>query len=130
MLENFIKVFDQNCDNLVAQLAWETPVRHYSELVEKLVRLFDDDQYDSPSCYDIKCNTFGDYTGVQVFLFGNNSCYPTKFWTISVSYGSCSGCDTLQAINDATEYDEPVGIEVAKKYVTLMLHMLQSMKEV
>jgi len=45
---------------------------------------------------------------------------------MSCGYGSCSTCDTLQAITDGSS-----DIELAKEdYITLMLHLVQSMRKI
>lgn len=44
----------------------------------------------------------GDYQGALIFLIPMNTYQPTEYEYLMtyVDYGSCSGCDTLQAIQD------------------------------
>ncbi len=70
----------------------------------------------------------GGYQGTQIFIV------PTDTYQLNVEdyvmtdtyYGSCSACDTLQAIN---EYEDDLPTEEqVKKYMTLALHLVQKLK--
>jgi hypothetical protein len=71
----------------------------------------------------------GDYQGTQVFLIPIDTYQPsaTDYIVTNTYYGSCSGCDTLQAIGNY-DYDEKPNEEQVKDYMTLALHLVQKMK--
>lgn len=67
----------------------------------------------------------GDYQGTQIFILHKGCYHPEveKYVYTSTYYGSCSGCDTLQAISS---YDRGLpDEEQVKDYMTLALHLLQ-----
>jgi hypothetical protein len=67
----------------------------------------------------------GDYQGNKIFILCSNVYQPelTDYIFTSVAYGSCSGCDTFQAIQESEDKAERV-----KGYMTLALHMVQETK--
>ena len=67
----------------------------------------------------------GEYQGNQIFILCSNVYQPelTDYIFTSVAYGSCSGCDTFQAIQESEDKAERV-----KDYMTLALHMVQETK--
>ena len=67
----------------------------------------------------------GDYQGTLVFVIGACGYQPSAYWYTRVSYGSCSGCDTLQAVRG---WDDEISKDEIDGYETLALHMLQAMK--
>lgn len=64
----------------------------------------------------------GDYQGTLLFVVAAQGYQPSTYWATKVSYGSCSGCDTLEAIWDMGEG--------AGDYYTLALHMIQGLQEI
>ena len=77
----------------------------------------------------------GDYQGTLVFIVGEQGYQPDRYYGTTVSYGSCSGCDTIQAIG-GPEYDwkedsyGELSEEQIEDYFTLALHMFQRMTEI
>lgn len=68
----------------------------------------------------------GDYQGTLLFVIGAKGYQPSEYWFVKVYYGSCSGCDTLEAIrgyNNRLPSEEQV-----KGYMTLALHIIQGLK--
>lgn len=67
----------------------------------------------------------GDYQGTQVFVLHRNDYQPSveDYVYTNTYYGSCSGCDILQAIH-WYEYGLPDDEQV-KDYMELCLHLLQ-----
>jgi hypothetical protein len=63
----------------------------------------------------------GDYQGTYVFVVAAQGYQPSTYWATKVSYGSCSGCDTIQAIWDG---------EGEEDYYTLALHMVQGLQKI
>ena len=66
----------------------------------------------------------GDYQGTLLFVVANAGYQPNTFWTATCAYGTCSGCDTMCGIRDGRGTVE----ENAKDYLTLALHLAQSMR--
>ena len=114
----------------------------YEDIVRAVVEVINpDDDYgwggqDLPSPNRIHAINDGDYQGTLVFVIGASGYQPSTYWVTKVSYGSCSGCDTFQSIQQGAEYDYELGEyarptpEQAKDYQTLALHIVQNMREV
>ena len=70
----------------------------------------------------------GDYQGTQIFIIPIDIYQPNidDYVITNTYYGSCSGCDALQAIT-SYDYDLPTDEQV-KKYMTLALHLVQKIK--
>ena len=66
----------------------------------------------------------GDYQGTQIFILHRNTYQPSidEYVYTNTYYGSCSGCDTLQAI---PSWDSESQV---KDYMELALHLLQKCK--
>lgn len=71
----------------------------------------------------------GSYSGTQIFIIPKDTYQPfvDDYIFTNNSYGSCSGCDTLQALygcsNELPNEDE------IKGYMTLCLHLVQKLKK-
>lgn len=109
----------------------------YEEIVKTVVRtITDGGHWNTPDPDRITVINDGDYQGTLVFVIGEVGYQPSTYWVTKVYYGSCSGCDTLQSIQEGSEYLYEVGeyakptAEQAKDYQTLALHIVQNMKEV
>lgn len=120
----------------------------YKKLVEDVVQhVFSDEPntYNDFSEFDVKKITEidnGDYQGTLLYLIPQDAYQPdeTEYLMTHVSYGSCSGCDTLQAvqydISDVCGDNEWSGCtkeELEKKekqaigdLMTLFLHLVQN----
>ena len=130
MIKEFIDRFMAFKSELEAKYKKNHP-NSYSSIVEDVVRLLnDDDEYSSPDPERITCIDHGDYQGTLLYIIGASGYQPSTYWAIYVSYGSCSACDTFQAIrySDYTS-DEPTDQQVSD-YMTMALHMVQRMKEI
>ncbi len=72
----------------------------------------------------------GDYQGTKLFIIPKDMYQPSAddYVITTVSYGSCSGCDTFLSIS---QYKEGIPNEKqVKDYMTLCLHLLQHMKTI
>ena len=69
----------------------------------------------------------GDYQGTLVYVIGATGYQPDDYWYVRVSYGSCSGCDTLESICGYSG-EPPTDAQVGE-YMTLALHIVQRMKK-
>lgn len=65
----------------------------------------------------------GDYQGTLVYVIGAQGYQPSDYWCARVEYGSCSGCDTLQALSD--EDNETKKLD---GLMTLALHIVQKLR--
>lgn len=67
----------------------------------------------------------GDYQGTQIFILHRDTYQPSveEYVYTNTYYGSCSGCDTLQAINSYSE--ELPSERQIKDYMSLALNLLQ-----
>lgn len=72
----------------------------YDSMVEWLVgfqnRLSDDYRKLDPE--RITVIDHGDYQGTRLFVVGTTGYQPSEYWYVATGYGSCSGCDTWEAI--------------------------------
>lgn len=72
----------------------------------------------------------GHYQGTLIYLIVNDRIYQPgvdDYYFTSVYYGSCSGCDTLEAIR-VYESGTP-NEEQLDQYMMLCLHLIQGMKK-
>lgn len=117
MIKFAIEQWDKNKDRLKEDInnnieAYNTG--DYKTIVEKVTEFIFNDLEDSnedyDSGYDFKKITEidnGDYQGTLLYLIPENTYQPdeAEYLMTYVGYGSCSGCDTLQAI-EMWEYDK------------------------
>jgi len=71
----------------------------------------------------------GHYQGTLIFITPSKSYQPSveDYLITHVYYGSCSACDTLEAIH---KYDDGLPSESqVRDYMMLALHLIQNMKE-
>lgn len=100
----------------------------YTNIVRIVVEsLGDIDEYDPPDPSRIHVIDDGDYQGTLVYVIAGTGYQPSKYWYVKVSYGSCSGCDTLESIKDSRD-DPPTEQQIAD-YMSLALHIAQGIKE-
>ena len=69
----------------------------------------------------------GGYQGYLLYLIAADVYQPSDYWFVRVGYGSCSGCDALQAIRKYSA--APPTEQQVKDYMTLALHIVQGMKQ-
>lgn len=96
----------------------------YKDLVTWIVdlTLFDVDDYDVPDGSRISSFNYGSYQGDMLFVMPDKDDGST-YWAVLVSYGSCSGCDSLEAIRSYD--DDPPTDEQVNGYMALALHIVQ-----
>jgi len=130
MIDTFVKVWDNHKDELKDKYSKELP-DSYSTIVEDIVKMinghFDEysDDYEKPDPERITVIDHGDYQGTQLYIIASDDYQPSTFWHCFVDYGSCSGCDTLEAI---VEYDDEVTQKKVDEIMSLALHIIQGMK--
>ena len=140
MIERFVKAWDQNKDKLKGHIATHPQEEYdsYESLVKLLFNIvinpaiaeekgdWEGYQYDTNHICKIDD---GQYQGTLIFVL-HTGCYQPStedYIYTSVGYGSCSGCDTLQAIH-LYEDGLPTDGQI-EDYMTLCLHLLQNCRE-
>lgn len=126
MIQEFVDAFMAKKPQLKAMFAKAHP-GEYMDIVKSVVEVISDDDYDVPDPGRIHQIDDGEYQGTLVFVIGAKGYQPSKYWYVYVDYGSCSGCDTLQAIHEYS--DEPPNEGQINDYMTLALHIVQGIKE-
>lgn len=142
MLEFAINKWDKNKDKLREYFTnnkQEEYASSYADFTKKVIDIiFNDDDYgyeenQQERSFDLaqffKEIDFGDYQGTLIYVFAYESYQPSTSETFftSVNYGSCSGCDTLLAINQYSTDELPTKSQV-KDYMQLALNLIQNMK--
>lgn len=131
MITEFITIWDAHKSEIEQKIrdADEYGIS-YSTLLKYFVEMIHDhsDEYEKPDPERITVINHGDYQGTLVFVIGSDGYQPYTYWATKVSYGSCSGCDTIEAIRGYSY--NPVTNKQVQDYMTLTLHMLQSLKEI
>lgn len=131
-----VEQFEKNRDEIRKALGDEEH-NSYGDLLKIALKTMQDeeDSYGDPDPDKIHEIDDGEYQGTLLFIVPEKTYQPDTYWVFKVGYGSCSGCDTLQAINDNTTCDEdwhrlPTSDAQKDDYMTLILHMIQSAKVV
>lgn len=126
MIQKFVDRYMAGKDQLRAAFAEKHP-ENYIDLVRAVVgMLHDDDEYGSPDPQRIIEINHGDYQGTLLYIIGASGYQPSTYWAVRVAYGSCSGCDTLEAIRMYSS--DPPTEEQIKAYMTLALHIVQGLR--
>ena len=128
MIQSFVASWEKNKYQVRAAFEEKHP-ESYEEIVRAVVdALADVSEWDShiPDPERIRCIDDGHYQGTLVFVIGAKGYQPGNYWYVKVGYGSCSGCDTLQAIQRHCK-NPPTESQV-NGYMTLALHILQGLK--
>ena len=135
MVKEFVKAWDANKDKLEEYIKThkQSDYNSYKELVKLLfdivinppINTYNNSQFDTNPDKIVKLDD-GDYQGSLVFILHKDNYQPRvhNYVYTSVEYGSCCGCDTLQAIH-MYDYDLPTDEQV-KDYMMLCLHLLQN----
>lgn len=129
MIQEIIQKWEQNKDKLKDYFRSTNDYNGSYQSILKAIfhRCLDPDGED----WDIDRMTViddGDYQGSQLFFIPAKTYQPSPYEYIFTHtyYGSCSGCDTLQAINEYTD-DLPTPEQV-NDYMQLALHLVQKLK--
>lgn len=132
MIKEFIEKWDKYKNELEEYFKTNKQLEYSSyELIVKA--LFDiiinKDEEDKFNTENIVVIDDGDYQGTQIFILHKDWYQPSveDYVYTNTYYGSCSGCDTLLAIQD-WDLEELPSEEQIKEYMTLALHLLQKCK--
>lgn len=128
MIEEFTKAWFANVHAMREKFTTKHP-ENYREVVRSVVQMLADssDEYDKPDPDRIHEIDDGSYQGTLVYVIGDSSYRPNRYWYVKVCYGSCSGCDTLEGIRcyGKGQPDE----DQVSEYMTLALHIVQGLRE-
>lgn len=126
MIQKFVDHYMTNKEELREMFAKEHPA-NYKSIVHAVTKiLVGAAEYGSPDPARIVEIDHGDYQGTLVYIIGASGYQPSKYWSVFVSYGSCSGCDTLQGIS---EYSNAAPTEEQiDDYMILALHIVQGIR--
>lgn len=127
MLQELVDKYMANKNIVEEMFKKEHP--SYTDIVEAVIKAINkDDDYGLPDSKCVHRIDDGDWQGTLVFVIAELGYQPYRYWAVTVAYGSCSGCDTLQAICDYD--DDPPTEQQVKDYMTLALHIVQGLKEI
>ena len=126
MIKYCLKKWDENKDELELVLRRYSKINEccYLDLVKLITKHILGSEWDSENITEVDN---GDYQGTLLFLIPMKKYQPTEYQYLAtfVSYGSCSGCDALEAIKDwhyryATEEQIKDFMALCKDLVTNM----------
>lgn len=128
MIEAFTKAWFANLHTMRENFTAKHP-DDYKEVVRAVVQMLADAsaEYDKPDPERIHEIDDGDYQGTHVYVIGAQDYQPSRYWYVKLSYGSCSGCDTLEGIRGYRD-GQPDADQVGA-YMTLALHIVQGLRE-
>lgn len=126
MIKTFVDLFVEKQNTLFL----DHHPASYETIVEAVVRTINPDgNSDGPDLSRIHQINDGDYQGTLVFVIAAGGYQPYEYWFVRVWYGSCSGCDSLEAIHhSAGGYKEMPTAQQAADYQMLALHIVQELK--
>ena len=126
MIQEFVNRFMERKEQL--EQAFSKHPENYAEIVKNVITaISDEDTYDDPDPERIHQIDDGDWQGTLVYVIAAKDYQPSDYWYVRVSYGSCSGCDTLERIKDYS--DDTVTVDQLSQYMTLALHIVQGLKK-
>ena len=131
MIQEFVDAFMKNKESCKTKLQEKHP-DDYQDIVRIVIETINEKEgpsYGEPDSSNIHIIDDGEYQGTLLFIIPSNTYQPNCYWAVKVSYGSCSGCDTLQAIKDSYSAKTPTE-EQLDDYMTLALHIVQGLKEI
>ncbi len=128
MIDKFVQAWETNKDKVRAILAEKHP-ENYKAIVHAVIsNLRPADGGDSPDPERIHEIDDGSYQGTLIYVIGETGYQPSTYWAAEVSYGSCSGCDTLEGIRG---YEDGVPSESqVSEYMGLALNVVQGLKKI
>ncbi len=132
MITELVQRWEAKKEDLRGKYSKERPGA-YSDIVKDVVELVTSPEEYGDLNLDptrIVCIDHGDWQGTQLYVIGAKGYQPSEYWAVFVSYGSCSGCDTFDAIRDYCDDYDKIGDKEVEGYMTLALHILQGIKPI
>src|SRR5688572_8003061 len=100
MIQEFVDKFMAAQEQLSAKFSIKH-ITDYQDIVAAVIEVINpDDDYGLPNKNKIHAIDDGDYQGTLLCVIPAVGYQPDDYWYVKVGYGSCSGCDTLQAISE------------------------------
>ena len=138
MIREIIEQWEENKHCLQNYFA-NTPQDQYGSYTSILKKIFELVITKAPSyggwnnSWDVTNMTVldhGDYQGTLIYIIPVDTYQPSVSDYIMTNnyYGSCTGCDSLQMINDGGWDDKLPNKQQIQDYMTLSLHLVQKMK--
>jgi hypothetical protein len=132
MIDEFVKAWDARKGEIEAKFRENEPSQ-YKDIVHAVISILDKTStYGAPNANNIHEINDGDYQGTLLYLIPEDTYQPHEYWYVRVWYGSCSGCDTLEAIQESKPWskdrEDTKKDERIKDYMTLALHIIQGLK--
>lgn len=129
MIKEFVEVWDNKKDDIRNMFIEKHPKR-YLDVVHNIVKVINEniESYDKIDPTRIHEINDGGHQGTLVYIIASDQYQPNKYWIVSVDYGSCSGCDTLDRIRNY-EDGKPSDSQI-EDYMTLSLHIIQKIKKI
>lgn len=131
MIQEFVALFDANREALYEDFRKNKP-DSYLDVVKRVVTILSKgEDYDRPDPERITMIDHGHYQGTQVFVIGAQGYQPSTYWYVRMSYGSCSHCDTFQAVMEDWPWNdnEEVPVKCLNGLMTMALHVVQRIKQ-
>jgi hypothetical protein len=119
MIQELVTMYEANKDNIRFDIITELSHHSYASIeAERLVAILAKNLpiLDYENITTLK---YGDYQGTCVFVIPERGYSSYRFYVVKYDYGSCSGCDTLEALGNDID-----GL------MNEVLHLVQNIKEI
>ncbi len=129
MIQQFVDAWDRGGKEALRKVFSARHPSDYCDLVTETIKAITSDElYDAPDPKRIHEIGDGHYQGTLVYVIGASGYQPSTYWAVKISYGSCSGRDTLESIRGYK--DEPPTQDQTQDYVGLCLNIVQELVEI
>ena len=135
MIEEFTKRWFSHNHMVREQFEKQIP-NSYMDIVKAVVTmLHDENVYDSIDPERIHEIDDGHYQGTLLYVIAADGYQPSDYYYVKIGYGSCSGCDTLEAItsgdwgHETQEEADAWKKTAVENCMTLALHVVQGLKK-
>jgi hypothetical protein len=124
MIQDFVKLWERHKTELRRAFVASQP-ESYREVVTEVVRhVLSRGVVPHPDPDRVHEINDGEYQGTLVYVVAAAGYQPSTYWAVTVSYGSCSGCDALQDLLYRGVDERVDGL------MTLALHIVQEFREI
>lgn len=131
MITQFVSRFMTHKDELRAKFRHKRPWS-YLDIVRGVVEVITTAEYGeyAPDPERIHSIDDGNHQGTLVFIIAEKGYQPFTYYYLRVAYGSCSGCDTLQAARNLGDWNDVTpSSEELEACMMLALHVVQGIKK-
>ena len=132
MIKYFVKEWEKNKEEIRKYFQTHKQqdyANSYADILKVILETFNNQNGDILfNTGNLETIDYGEYQGTLIITFCKSTYQPSEnetFYTV-VSYGSCSGCDTLLAISDYA--DGYPSEKQVNDYMSLALHLVQNIK--